>query len=172
MNGPAVIRNCLISGNTNASAKAASAGGLVLGTGAGAAGVTNVTVAANTATDGSVADGACVAAGRLANAIVWGNGDGGGTDLLHTGGNISFSCFPSATSDAGNIALAPGFRNAAAGDYRIGTGSPCLDTGHTDAAARARLLTDLLGFPRLVGRSVDMGCYECQSLSRTLLIVR
>ena len=54
-----------------------------------------------------------------------------------------------------------GFRDAAAGDYRLLVSSPALDAGTTVAEQSA---TDLAGNPRVDAKTerIDMGCYENQ----------
>lgn len=54
-----------------------------------------------------------------------------------------------------------GFKNAAAGDFRITSASPCLDAGTARATYGAVSTTDLIGNPRAVDM-VDIGCYENQ----------
>lgn len=50
-------------------------------------------------------------------------------------------------------------------DFRLASGSPCINAGCSDAVMRG--MTDLLGNPRVVGSAVDLGCYEypCKGLS-------
>ena len=63
----------------------------------------------------------------------------------------------------------PRFRDRAAGRYGIGSGSPARDAGDNANAGSGGL--DLAGLPRLVGRTVDIGAYECQARGATLLFV-
>jgi predicted outer membrane repeat protein len=51
----------------------------------------------------------------------------------------------------------------AEGDYHCLATSPCVDAG--DNLAIQHTLSDLDGNPRIVGKLVDMGTYECQSPS-------
>jgi PKD repeat protein len=61
------------------------------------------------------------------------------------------------------------FKNFAAGDFRLPANSPAVNKGaHLGWMDGA---TDLAGKPRLVSKP-DIGCYECQSGARTLLIMR
>ena len=55
-----------------------------------------------------------------------------------------------------NIRKNPLFVNAAGGDYRLTSGSPCIDTG-TDQDAPD---SDILNVPRPQGNGFDMGAYE------------
>jgi hypothetical protein len=52
----------------------------------------------------------------------------------------------------------PQFADYATGDFRVVSNSPCINTGtNQDWMAGA---VDLQGLPRLMGGTVDMGCYE------------
>ena len=54
-----------------------------------------------------------------------------------------------------------GFKNAADGDFRITSSSPCIDAGAARSTYGAVSTTDLAGHPRAVD-TVDIGCYENQ----------
>jgi hypothetical protein len=90
---------------------------------------------------------------------------------------VRTSCLPSASSypAAGNINADPKFVNAAAGDLRLGTGSPCIDAGNnyvdyfpTVPGFQLLPATDIDGFWRVVDGNgdgtptVDMGAHERQ----------
>jgi predicted outer membrane repeat protein len=80
-------------------------------------------------------------------------------------------------SGVGNINADPMFVNAAAGDYHLAPGSPCIDAGNSlvalfgagafDLEGHARMADDPgapnVGVPYLNGAIVDMGCYERQA---------
>ena len=51
----------------------------------------------------------------------------------------------------------PGFVDAANGDYRLASGSPCIDAGDNAYVTTA---TDLAGNARIANGTVDIGCYE------------
>ncbi|NLN02568.1 MAG: hypothetical protein GX174_11785, partial [Lentisphaerae bacterium] len=54
----------------------------------------------------------------------------------------------------------PLFEDAAALDYRLGKGSPCINAGNPAGITRAE--TDLDGAKRISGASIDLGAYERQ----------
>ncbi len=99
---------------------------------------------------------------NLTNCIVWGNHS-------TTGGNnqqLSFSditiqnCAVQDNTDAtnGNIVITnPMFAGADDGDYRLLTGSPCIDAG-TSVIIHSTL--DLGGNNRYYNNTIDLGCYE------------
>jgi hypothetical protein len=75
-------------------------------------------------------------------------------------GSLSYSCtIPLPPSGAGNLTNEPAFVDLAAGDLRRGTTSPCINAGNNASATAS---TDLDGYQRIVGGTVDMGAYECQ----------
>ena len=84
---------------------------------------------------------------------------------------VSHSCSGDlVTGVNGNTALDPGFRDPGAGDYTIGSSSPCANTGANQPWMEdAR---DLAGDPRVFARIVDMGAYECQQSAALLIIIR
>ena len=61
----------------------------------------------------------------------------------------------------------PGFVDAAHGDYRLAMGSPCINAGDN---AFVWTSSDLDGNPRIVRRTVDIGCYEFQPTNDTQTI--
>ena len=98
---------------------------------------------------------------------------GNGTNWF---GDINFtkiSCNTEAELNAlagwtNNIVADPLFRNAARGDFRIASASPCVDAG----SAAAAYPLDFYGGKRLVGAAVDIGVYERQLPGGTVLCVR
>ena len=58
-----------------------------------------------------------------------------------------------------NIAADPRFVNAAAGNFRLQSNSPCINAGNNAYVTTAN---DLDGLPRIASGTVDMGAYEYQ----------
>ncbi|MGN0833040.1 MAG: choice-of-anchor Q domain-containing protein [Kiritimatiellia bacterium] len=57
-------------------------------------------------------------------------------------------------------AEAPGFTDAAGGDYTLTAGSPLIDAGSSAAVSGRTGSYDLLGAPRVTHGRVDIGCFE------------
>ncbi len=104
----------------------------------------------------------------LNNCIVYSNDAPVGANYLDAPPSvplaINYSCTtPLPTNGIGNITNEPAFVNAAAGDYRLRAGSPCIDTGTNLSAI---IQYDLAGRPRPMDgnkdgiSTFDMGAYE------------
>lgn len=142
--------------------------------------ITNCTIAGNSADSGG---GIRSSYGSLAisNCILWGNVDSEGSSesaqiLILSGDlSVSYSCIQGLESieGQGNIGSDPLFANPGSSDFRLGAGSPCIDSGNNDADTDASLPgvqtlpdTDLDGQPRIQDGdctppvTVDMGAYE------------
>jgi len=70
---------------------------------------------------------------------------------------ITYSCSDSVISGIGNLCADPLFRRAEAGDFRLLTGSPCIDAGTSNVNSE---VTDLLGHARIQGGAIDIGAVE------------
>ena len=163
-------RNCLLahnrppatSGQTSAAYTAYLAGGTL----------ENCTVAGNYSAQQSGVYAGSTAA--VTNCVIAANETGGGDAYAVYGGSASrfFRCLGDRVLINGEClqaAAANTFKNAEAGDFRLAANSPAANKG-----ARLGWMaggTDLAGKPRLVSKP-DIGCYECQSGARTLLLLR
>jgi hypothetical protein len=140
------LNNCVLTGNS------APYGG---GGAADSATLNNCTVTRNSASQ--YGGGAYYA--TLNNCILYYNTAPTGSNYL--GGTNNYCCTaPSPGTGPGNFTNAPLFVDQAAGNLRLQTNSPCVNAGN-DAYAPG--LMDLDGNPRIVGGTVDVGAYECQS---------
>jgi hypothetical protein len=105
---------------------------------------------------------------RMTNCIVWDSDPSAsyGRNRVSVYGDaiVSYSNIIGGRNGQGNIAIDPQFEDSEAGDFRLYTGSPCIDSGTISGP-----LTDLLGINRPidipgVGRdgdgAFDMGAYE------------
>ena len=101
---------------------------------------------------------------QVVNSIVWGNTVGSAANQIQLSESglveVAYSCVEGGYEGDSNIAFDPRFVSAGKGDFRLEKGSPCIDTG--DDLASTEGIDDLDGNPRIVGRAVDMGCYEVQ----------
>jgi hypothetical protein len=150
------LNNCLVYAN--------SAGDRGGGAYLNRAGVmNNCTLAGNTSTLSSEDGGGAYLfeGGTLNNCIVSGNTQDGvwNIGVYGAGTTVRYTCSPG-LSGSGNITNNPAFVNAAANNYRLSAGSPCINAG-TNAYAQGA--TDLDGTPRIIGGVVDIGAYESTS---------
>jgi hypothetical protein len=120
--------------------------------------VTNCTFLENTA----VSDGGAMynydCELTVTSCILWGdsaanNNEIHNIDLIAV---VTYSCLQGGYPGTGNISSDPLFVDAANGDYRLQSGSPCIDTGTSEGAPS----TDILGVARPQGAGYDMGAYE------------
>jgi predicted outer membrane repeat protein len=133
------MTNSLVISNTGPGISGQAAGTIV-----------NVTAATNAGPGVQIGIDSTVA---ITNSILWGNG---GDDYVCAGDcTLAYSDVGVGdTAGPGNISEDPLFLNAAGGDYRLQTGSPCRNTGTTDGAP----LDDITGHLR--DAWPDMGAYE------------
>jgi hypothetical protein len=157
------LNNCLLAGNS------ASGGGAVEANVYSAPTILNLcTVSGNSAsTEGGGLLSIGVAAPSylfVTNSIVYGNSAPMGSNYLFgfpTELTFNYCCTaPLPTYGAGNISSDPAFVNSAGGNYQLQSTSPCINSGNNAGVTSA---TDLDGNPRIVGGTVDIGCYEYQS---------
>lgn len=95
----------------------------------------------------------------LTNCIVWGNRkiDSSINNYASDGGSFSYSCTTPLPPGTGNVSSDPLFVDSSNGNFRLRTGSPCVDKGTNTHALG---FTDIEGKPRILGDRVDMGAYE------------
>lgn len=75
-------------------------------------------------------------------------------------GTLNYSCTtPLPNVGTGNFTNAPLFVDLQGGDLRLQMGSPCINVGNNSYVVGT---TDLAGWPRIVGGTVDVGAYEWQ----------
>src|SRR5262249_48294768 len=145
--------NCLLRGNS-----AHDGGGAIEST------LSHCTVTGNWAWDGGGAVG-----GILNNCIVVGNSatnEGGSANWIDGRVVLNFCCTtPLPTIGFGNIIGAPLFVDAANGNFRLQSNSPCINAGRN---AYAAVGPDLDGNSRIIGGTVDIGAYEFQSPQSTI----
>ncbi|MBI5787672.1 MAG: right-handed parallel beta-helix repeat-containing protein [Candidatus Schekmanbacteria bacterium] len=161
--------NCVISGNT-----AFYGGGLFVGE-ESIANIVNCTISGNTAviSGGGIvcSSSCCYAEARVVNSILWGNvravinvGTVSDEIYLAFSGNsadITYSDIQGGWPGTGNIDADPMFTDQTAGDYRLLSNSPCINTGAGDKFAYPQLPDhDFDGEKRPFKSAYDMGADE------------
>ena len=145
------VRNTLVVANTNKT----GAAGVYVNKGA----FEFNTVVANVATgDTDGRSGVQVVGGTVLYNIIHSNGKSGSSlgSILLSGGTFKTNLIDKADALAVDcIVASPGFRDAAAGDYRLKLGSSAIDV-----ATASDLDHDYAGHARPQGSACDLGCYE------------
>ncbi len=145
--------NCLFIGNT-----ASQRGG-----GAGFGSLRSCTIVGNTA----LSEGGGVYDSAMENCIVYYNQAPTSPDYgsyLSGGEPVNYCCTGTLVPGVGNFTNAPLFVNPAGGNYRLQSGSPCINAGRNSTAGAG---PDFDYSPRIAGGTVDVGAYEFASpLSR------
>jgi hypothetical protein len=163
-NASGSFANCLFVSN-----QANFGGGAWVGTGANA-GFTNCTYAHNSSPNGGGirVGGNSASTVSITNSILWSNTQTQASVVLGILTITRSAVQGGWPGGVGNIATDPVFIDPAAGDFRLSSGSPCIDYGD-NAAIPSGLTTDLDGRPRLVSVGmpsgagiVDLGAYEFQ----------
>ena len=140
------LRNCILYGNyANAFGGGAGSGDTVF----------NCTIVGNAANQ--VGGGVC--GDPVYNSIVYDNNASlGGPDYKNS--NLYYCCTSSDPGFVGNIIGSPLFVNEAASDFHLQSNSPCINAANNSYVTNG---TDFEGNPRIVGGTVDIGCYEYQT---------
>ena len=159
------IINCEITNNT-----AMSDGGALFFFGDDSPLLINTTIANNVAAgQGSGIFNPGISDITIANSILWGNS---GCQIAGAGGaNVTFSNVQGGWLGVGNINANPLFVDATNGDFRLMSGSPCIDAGDNTAVPMG-ITKDIRGKPRFLDDPftpdtgngtppiVDMGAFE------------
>ncbi|MEI8122154.1 MAG: choice-of-anchor Q domain-containing protein [bacterium] len=136
------LYSCLLTGNSSGYAGGGAVGGSL----------TNCTLIGNSAGVGGGTYGS-----TLNNSIVYFNV--APSEPNYSGATLDYSCTTPLPAGAGNIADEPLFVNPVSGNYRLQTGSFCINAGSNQSWMTSS--KDLGDNPRVsVDGIVDMGCYE------------
>ncbi len=148
-NNPCTLTNCLLVGNSAVARGGGAVGGALY----------NCTLAGNSAPSG----GGVAASLTMANAyncIVYSNSPVNYWSGMYFPATFNSCCTtPLPGSGLGNFTAQPAWINPAAGNFRLQTNSPCLNTGSN---LYAKAAVDLDSRPRIVNGTVDVGAYEFQ----------
>jgi hypothetical protein len=146
------LNNCIVSSNSAAYTGGGAVGGVL----------NNCTLTYNSA--GAMAGGVDggFSPAQLNNCIIYFNNAPVAAHQNYNYSILNYCCttpMPTDDNGVGNITNAPLFVDAAAGNYRLRSDSPCINAGNN---ACVTSLTDLDGRPRIFGGTVDIGAYEYQ----------
>lgn len=158
------ITNCLIARNSSDYRSAGAVDIMTCRADQGSVGVsiTNCTIVDN---EGSFLTGGigCYDSNvAITSSIVWGNTTGGTTPQIaveYSSTTVSYSDVEGGSTDNNNKNVDPLFVQESSGNYRLATGSPCIDWGETPFTPGPGE-TDLDGHARVLNCQVDMGAYE------------
>jgi PKD repeat protein len=110
--------------------------------------------------------------GSAYNSIIWGNTPGDGMHFQSFAyncaiqyallGNIDENCFYLDANNDGEdtTAFYVRFVDPENGDFRLSTGSACINKGTMDTTGFGLPMVDLQGLPRVLDGRIDMGAYE------------
>jgi hypothetical protein len=124
---------------------------------------TNCTFSGNTGTYGPCLYGSD-ATTSLTNSILWNQT----SPIDNTAAVVNYCDVQGGwSSGTGNQNVDPQFTDVAADNYRLATSSPCRNVGSNAANSET---TDLDGYSRVIGGTIDLGAYEGPSNSIGILI--
>ena len=105
---------------------------------------------------------------RMINCVVAGNTKSDSHDTVFFGGSVSdpSACVLNCVIDPGDLAGA--FKDYANEDYTPNPTGPLYNAGVTPSGWEK--ITDLAGNPRVVGKAVDIGCYEGKAAGLTIYV--
>jgi hypothetical protein len=150
----------IVSNQVNSTSAGQGNGGGINGSRAG-----NCTIVGNQAgcsgTGGGLGGG--VFLGMLQNCVVFFNTAKSYSNYY--GRTLTNSCTVPAALGTGNITNEPRFINLSAGNLRLQSNSPCINSGNNTSVTSS---TDLDANPRIKGGTVDIGAYEYQTPSSVL----
>lgn len=108
------------------------------------------------------------------------SGDESGAAAAACAGDLNncLNCATDADDAAGTLAAkgwkiasaAAMFANPAGGDFRPLAGGPLMDGGNADGLQLSAV--DLAGKPRVVGKCIDIGAWECQAMRGLMLMIK
>lgn len=128
--------------------------------------LTNCTIAFNFTTDSSGRGGGLI--GDSAESCIVYFNRVAGSESNYSVATLNHSCtVPMPTNGLANVSRDPAFADHSRGDFRLGDGSPCIDSGSGNLGSGGR---DLDGRPRLIGSRPDMGAYEFQGAITNQLV--
>jgi hypothetical protein len=168
------VSNCLIAYNTyitSGDEPKDGAAGIRFGGSNNNTQIENNTIVANTV-EGSLKDDSagvhCTTwYGRLRNNIIVGNYETGKERYTSVKMDTEHGTYVNNIDNATAFGV---FENFAGGDFRIGPDSPAYNKGTTSGLALLPSV-DLAGNPRVFGKGIDIGCYECQRKPGAAIVV-
>ncbi|MEW5804371.1 MAG: HYR domain-containing protein [bacterium] len=95
--------------------------------------ITNCTISGNSAIDGSGMYCSYLSSPYVVNSILWNNGSEISAEISADEAShpkLSYCCLRGGYAGLGNMSANPLFVDPAHGDYRLRSGSPCIDAGH------------------------------------------
>ncbi len=95
--------------------------------------------------------------GEFRNCIIWGNTSSGGSISNYDGNSFQFCCIDPLPPGTGNISSDPAFIDTISGNFRLQSGSACINAGDNAYSSQS---FDLDGNQRIFDNTIDIGAYE------------